>query len=329
MSSWYQLVVDRLVSTWYNLIRKEGVSCMENYKIYAHINKINGKIYIGQTSQKDVRRRWNNGWGYRNNYHFNKAIQKYGWNNFQHIVIFENLSLEVANIIEDELIRKYKTTNPSYGYNINTGGNSGYKLSQETKKKISEKLSGENSPFYGLYGKDHPRYGIPMPDEAKAIISEKNKKKNWTQETISKKKEAGARTSERQKGKIPWHMINAAAKIKRGTKISEEQRNKISQTLKKHPPMLGKKMSKESKEKMSKTRIENGTFAGKNNPASRPVVQLDMNTLEFIKEYECASFAAKELGIQRTGITFCCQGKYKYSGGYVWRYKDEFIRKET
>ena len=104
MSSWYQLVVDRLVSTWYNLIRKEGVSCMENYKIYAHINKINGKIYIGQTSQKDVRRRWNNGWGYRNNYHFNKAIQKYGWNNFQHIVIFENLSLEVANIIEDELI---------------------------------------------------------------------------------------------------------------------------------------------------------------------------------------------------------------------------------
>lgn len=39
---------------------------MENYKIYVHINKINGKIYIGQTGQENVKDRWDSGWGINN-----------------------------------------------------------------------------------------------------------------------------------------------------------------------------------------------------------------------------------------------------------------------
>ena len=37
---------------------------MNNYIIYKHINKINGKIYIGQTCQKPEYR-WNHGKGYK------------------------------------------------------------------------------------------------------------------------------------------------------------------------------------------------------------------------------------------------------------------------
>ena len=54
-----------------------------SYKIYAHINKINGKIYIGQTCRKNVNQRWRNGRGYINNVAFYRAIQKYGWDNCQ------------------------------------------------------------------------------------------------------------------------------------------------------------------------------------------------------------------------------------------------------
>ena len=53
---------------------------------------------------------------------FYNAIQKYGWNNFKHIVLIKNLNNDEANIIENYLIGKYDTTNPLKGYNLKSGG---------------------------------------------------------------------------------------------------------------------------------------------------------------------------------------------------------------
>jgi len=128
---------------------------MNNYKIYAHVNKINNKLYIGQT-QQSTEMRWQNGNGYNpydnnKNNHFWNAIKKYGWDSFLHIVLIENLSAEQACVIEGELIKKHNSTNPSYGYNLRSGGLIS-KHSQETIQKIKENhadISGENNPFYG------------------------------------------------------------------------------------------------------------------------------------------------------------------------------------
>lgn len=92
------------------------------YSIYMHKNKINNKIYIGQTKQKLEHRWGHDGNGYKSQMFF-FAIQKYGWENFEHIVLYENLTKEQANLLEDKLIKKYKTQNPKYGYNIKDGGN--------------------------------------------------------------------------------------------------------------------------------------------------------------------------------------------------------------
>lgn len=51
-----------------------------NYSVYMHKNKTNEKVYIGITGRKSEKR-WLNGHGYKNNIHFNKVIQKYGWDN--------------------------------------------------------------------------------------------------------------------------------------------------------------------------------------------------------------------------------------------------------
>ena len=118
---------------------------IKKFKIYAHVNKINGKVYIGQTC-KSPKQRWDNGKGYIYNNHFWSSIQKYGWDNFEHIILFEDLSKEMANIIEKELINKYRATDSRYGYNFLCGGDNGFEsynpnyvrtYSEETRLKMS------------------------------------------------------------------------------------------------------------------------------------------------------------------------------------------------
>ena len=106
------------------------------YTIYMHRNKINGKIYIGQTCQKPSYRWKRNGKGYETCEIMWKAIQKYGWNNFEHIILKSNLTLEEANFYEKYYIKKFNSTNKQFGYNIRKGGKN-TPLSEETKKNIS------------------------------------------------------------------------------------------------------------------------------------------------------------------------------------------------
>lgn len=57
----------------------------KNYTVYLHINRINRKVYVGITSMK-VECRWKEGKGYKKWEVMNRAISKYGWNNFDHII---------------------------------------------------------------------------------------------------------------------------------------------------------------------------------------------------------------------------------------------------
>lgn len=62
---------------------------------------------------------------------------------------------------------------------------------------------------------------------------------------------------------------------------------------------------------------------GKEHPASKPILQLDKNTDEVIKEWACAMDVQREMGINHSNISRCCNGKLKSSGGYIWKYKSE------
>lgn len=95
-----------------------------NYKIYMHKNKINSKVYIGQTCRDLNKRFGSNGSGYVCCPLFYKAIQKYGWDNFEHIILEDNIqTLEEANDKERYYISLYNSTNHDFGYNIQIGGN--------------------------------------------------------------------------------------------------------------------------------------------------------------------------------------------------------------
>ena len=74
---------------------------MNNYMVYMHISPSN-KRYIGITRQKPEYR-WRNGSKYKHNRHFTHAINKYGWDNLEHIIFAENLSQEDINDIKNEI----------------------------------------------------------------------------------------------------------------------------------------------------------------------------------------------------------------------------------
>lgn len=95
---------------------------MNNYKIYLHKNKINGKVYIGQTKEDDVNRRFRGGAGYRSSPHFYRAIQEDGWDNFEHLILETGLTSEMADIREKFWIKAFDATNPKKGYNLTSGG---------------------------------------------------------------------------------------------------------------------------------------------------------------------------------------------------------------
>lgn len=141
------------------------MSLERNYKLYVHIAP-NGKKYYGITKQRP-KQRWSNGKGYKQNKHFTSAINKYGWDNIEHIVIYDDLTKEEAKELEQYMIQWYNTANPNYGYNISLGGEGG-NASEETKRKISEAQKGEK----------HPNYGKHLSEETKRKISEAQKGAN-------------------------------------------------------------------------------------------------------------------------------------------------------
>ena len=57
-----------------------------DYTVYLQINKVNRKVNVGITSMR-VENRWREGKGYKKCEIMNRAILKYGWSNFEHIIL--------------------------------------------------------------------------------------------------------------------------------------------------------------------------------------------------------------------------------------------------
>lgn len=153
------------------------------YTVYMHIFP-NGKRYVGITGQK-VKDRWRvNGNGYKPQKMVYRAIKKYGWENIEHIIIAENLSVSEASKLERQTIAKYQTTNPMYGYNQSIGGENspiGVKRSEETRRKLSVSHIGKkNNTIRHLTEeeKQHLReinIGKHLSEETRRKISKANK----------------------------------------------------------------------------------------------------------------------------------------------------------
>lgn len=110
----------------------------KSYIVYKHTCP-NGKCYIGITG-RDAEKRWNNGRGYETQL-FGKAINKYGWENIKHEILFSGLTLEEAYQKERECIATYHSLDRRFGYNCDEGGagSSGHVLSERAIEEMRSK----------------------------------------------------------------------------------------------------------------------------------------------------------------------------------------------
>ena len=179
------------------------------YCLYCHTNKVNGKRYFGITGV-NPKRRWAAGHGYSTSRHFRHAIEKYGWDSFEHEIIAEGLTKQEACEMEREYIERYNTTDERYGYNLSQGGQGGrlgtkqtdeWKakmselrkgrvLTEEHKRKLSEAAKGRKFSDEHRAKLRDAKVGRPLSDEHRRKLSEAMKGKRFTDEHKQKLRES-------------------------------------------------------------------------------------------------------------------------------------------
>ncbi len=124
------------------------------YKIYLIANIKNKKQYVGIT-KFSIEERFSQ--HVKRGFLLTEAIQKYGEQNFWIQLIEEVESAERAYELEMYYIKEYNTKVPN-GYNITDGGDGifGWELSEEYRKECSERVKQlHNEKKVGMYGKKH------------------------------------------------------------------------------------------------------------------------------------------------------------------------------
>lgn len=162
--------------------------------IYKLINKINNKIYIGQT-WRSLEERW--GLGNRYNEYLSNSIKKHGKENFYYETLTFCGTQESANYCEDYFIKKFNSQDSEYGYNIRDGGSKG-KLSEETKKKVSKSLMGHIVTEETKKRQSEARMGVEPWNKGTVGIMKPNSGSFKSGERKSK-------NTEFKKGQLPWN----------------------------------------------------------------------------------------------------------------------------
>jgi len=323
---------------------------MKSWTVYKHIAP-NGKVYVGISS--NIKNRWAaSGYYYcLSDTIFSRALNKYGWDNFQHIIIQEGLTKQEACDMEKELIAYYKAKGISY--NITDGGEgfAGKHSKEHNRHKVEARIA-NNTVDYLVIDRDFNYVVCQTEHEAAEFLGgEQGNISHVLQQPIGytfrkhyiwKHKKGAPVDIEEIKKQIQAALelrhkkmsetgkkagkLGVASRIKTVKNMSpEERRIKYGHGDK----LKGRHHSKETRQKMSakakRRDMSKAIEARKKHPYgpthTKPVNQYTI-TGELVQQFSSIIQASTETGISHSGISNCLSGRSASSGGYRWEYNN-------
>lgn len=252
--------------------------------IYIHRCKTTNKCYVGQTCRKLEKRWGKNGKNYteHNNLKFYNAIQKYGWEDFEHFIVAQCNTLKEAYELERYYIDKLNTYKNGYNSTLGGAGSKGKVISKELREHLSKLYKGKETRGWKEYFILSPMFGRHHTEETKRKIGNANRGR-----VISKE------------GRERMRLAKLGKKI---GPMSEETKNKLRlQKLGEKNPMYGKHTN--------------------NKPESCiPVIQYDKNG-NFVNEFSSLNEAQRQTGIRADNIRHSIK-RNGTAGGYIWKIKN-------
>lgn len=292
------------------------------YTIYKLIDPISDEIrYVGLTFN-DLKQRLKSHCSEKSSSHKSNWIKKLKSFGLKPIIetIEENIS-SYDEVCNREIYWIDKLKNDGHPLtNMASGGNKNKKMSDETRMLMSESAKNRRIKTY-------------LSESTKKILSEKSKKRFEDENErdklrISNKRYEDSKTEE-QKLKdilmqdcksvyqydIDMNLIRIYPSINNASKINNLSHGNISKCCKYKVKMVGGYIWRFEGD-LTPTIFEKGV------DKFEPIYQYDLEG-NFIKEYRNIKEASIDLSISTQGIRNCCKGKYKSSGGYIWRYKSD------
>lgn len=196
--------------------------------IYKVTNKINGKVYIGQSV--DIGRRWREHMNAKDDIYFHKAIQKYGVENFEWEVI-EQCKKKDLDEREIYWIEYYDSFNK--GYNCTKGGDG-------MRAGVN---AGERNPSWKGGISLDPEYGKQWYEANK----EKMKEYYETNKEELKKKQKEYYETNKEKRK-EYHRQYREANKEKAKEYRETNKEKIKQQIKEWNEVNKEKVKEKQKE---------------------------------------------------------------------------------
>lgn len=295
--------------------------------IYKATNKINEKMYIGQTINLKARKRRH--LNSKETYVFNKAIKKYGKNNFKWEIIDSAETKDELDKKEIYWINELKTyiaCKNSRGYNMTKGGSY---VSDSTKKQIVQLTT--DGDFIKVFESIEEASRILNIHATNIKDCCKGRYKMSGNFIFVYKSEYDENKEYKYKNSLAVPIVQLDLEgnfIQRYESICEAQRqiNRSKSAIieccqGKKKQAYGYLWIYENNYNPDNNKI---IYSKRNTPTrTSPVVQFDLN-LNFIKQYTTIEEAGKENNIKPQGISRVCRGLRKTSGGYKWMYYKDY-----